>query len=146
MKRRRLFQKFFCPVRSWRLVAILTKCNDALSRKRALSASQLKPFSEQAPKTLPRTKKARKKAINTRKSKTVWYSVRISLLFVERRKKKTGKVKIFIHVNSFSFKFNSIANNFHVELYIIFKYKFLSLHGRKKTLFLVRFPFLFENL
>lgn len=36
-----------------------------------------------------------------------------------------GKVKTFKHVNSLFLEFNSIANNFHVELNIIFKYKFL---------------------
>lgn len=41
--------------------------------------------------------------------------------------KKQEKLKIYTcEWRNYSFKFNSIANNFHVELNIIFKYKFLS--------------------
>lgn len=36
----------------------------------------------------------------------------------EKKVEEQEKVKKFIHVNSLFLKFNSIANNFHVELYI----------------------------
>lgn len=72
-------------------------------------------------------RRRKRKAINTEEVETVWYSVRIRIAPSDRRKSATEepeKVKTFKHVNSLFLEFNSIANNFHVELNIIFKYKF----------------------
>lgn len=79
-----------------------------------------------------RRRRRERKAINTEEVETVWYSVRIHKADGKENEKASSgrKVKKFKHVNSLFLKFNSIANNFHVELYIIFKYEFLSLHGK----------------
>lgn len=70
-----------------------------------------------------RGRRRKRKAINTEEVETVWYSVRIHKADGRRTKSELRKkVKKFKHVNSLFLKFNSIANNFHVGLYIIFKF------------------------
>lgn len=117
------------------LVAISTERDGFSVPKSARSdRRKLDTFPERAPRTASRTSE-RKRSYKYEEVETVWYSARIAFFrFSSRRKSgdgKTGKVKIFIHVNSLFLNLIQSQTIFMLSSTLYLNTNFFSLHEGK---------------